>query len=58
MPTIKSRTSGQQLKAEIIKESKIREFFGLRCVKVAYVGSSLRGNCLREGWFYHHEITN
>jgi len=57
MITIKSRTSGQPLEAAILKESKIRKFFMMRCVKVAYMGSNLKGNCLRVGWFYRNEIT-
>jgi hypothetical protein len=55
--TIKSRTSGTQLKAEVIKESKIREFFGLPCVNLMVIGSNLKGVCIRNGWYHRNEIT-
>jgi hypothetical protein len=56
MLTIKSRTSGLSLPIEIIKESRIREFFGLRWVKATYVGSNLNGPKIRIAWFHEHEI--
>jgi hypothetical protein len=56
MLTIKSRTSGQSLQILIIKESRIREFFGLRCVRALYVGSNLRSAKFNESWFHKSEI--
>jgi hypothetical protein len=56
MLTIKSRTSGQSLPAEIVKQSEWRKFLGFRCVQVAYVGSNLKGANINVSWFHEHEI--
>ena len=56
MLTIKSRTSGQSLPVEIVKQSEWRKFLGFRCVQAAYVGSNLKGAKINVSWFHESEI--
>ena len=55
--TVVSRVSGQSLSATIIRESKLREFFGFPCVKLLVLGSNLKGKCIRSAWYLRNEIT-
>lgn len=57
LATVRSMTSGNKLRAVILKDSSWRRFFGLRHLQLNVEGTSLGvGTVVRKGWYYEHEI--
>lgn len=59
--TVPSCTSGYPLQAELMQVSRVREFFGMRSVKLNVYRQGMRGAPFKwswsEGWYHPSEIT-
>lgn len=45
-----SCTSGNELPATVVRESRVRRLLLLPWLRVAYVGTNLKGPCIYTGW--------